>query len=248
MWQRLRTELHPQGLELVTVALETAGPDACRPYIEAAAPDHPSLIDQSHQTAELFGFVNIPNAVWIDEEGMIVRPAEPAPAPPSLAEARSNPFAGLEPPQHLIDIMGEASKIQASPADYESAIRDWVTDGADSPFALSPAEVVARSQPRDADVARGQAHFELAAHLERSGHHNDAVGHYRQAHRLVPDSFSYKRQAWSLEPSGGGLDGPVARFWQGPVDGEDQRWPYDGDWLTDVRAMGAENYYPKFTP
>lgn len=248
MWQAFRTELHPQGLEVVTVALETAGPEPCRPYIEAAAPDHPSLIDQRHRTAELFGFINIPNATWIDEDGMIVRPAEPAPAPPSIERPARTPFAGLEPPQHLVDILGEALKIRTSPADYEAAIRDWVAKGSASRFALSPAEVVERSQPRDADAARGQAHFELAAHLEAQGRHAEAVSHYREAHRLVPDNFSYKRQAWSLEPSGGDLEGPATRFWQGPVEGSEDAWPYEGDWLNDVRAMGAEKYYPAWRP
>ena len=248
MWQKFRDELHPNGLEVVTVALETAGPEACRPYIEAAAPEHPSLIDQTHKTAELFGFTNIPNAVWIDEQGMIVRPAEAAPGPASIPREGGSPFAGLEPPQHLVDIMGEAVKIQTSPAEYEAAVRDWVAKGADSEYALSPGEVVARSQPRDADAARGQAHFELAAHLEGLGHHDDAVAHYREAHRLMPDNFSYKRQAWSLEPSGGDLEGPITRFWQGPVEGAEDSWPYDGDWLSEVRAKGAENYYPAWRP
>ncbi len=248
MWQTFRNELHSQGLEVVTVALETSGPEACRRFIEAASPEHPSLIDQAHKTAELFGFINIPNAVWIDEQGMLVRPAEAAPGPASIERPPSDTFANLEPPQHLMEIMGEAVKIQASPADYEAAIRDWVAKGADSEFALSPEEVIARSQPRDADAAKGQAHFELAAYLEAQGHHDDAVPHYREAHRLMPDNFSYKRQAWSLEPSGGGLDGPVERFWQGPVEGQEDSWPYEGDWLTDVREMGAENYYPAWRP
>lgn len=250
MWQLLRNELHDQGFELVTVALETAGPEPCRPYIEAASPEHPSLIDQAHKTAELFGFINIPNAVWIDEQGVIVRPAEAAPAPPSIERpgGRPSPFQDLEPPQHLLDIMGEAVKIQASPAEYEAALRDWVAKGADSEFALSPDDVVDRSQPRDADAAVGQAYFELAAHLEAAGHHDDAIAHYREAHRLMPANFSYKRQAWSLEPSGGDLDGPVTRFWQGPVAGDEASWPCEGDWLTDVREMGAENYYPAWRP
>ena len=105
--------------------------------------------------------------------------------------------------------------------------------------------VVERSQPRDADAARGTAHFELATHLESEGHHEAAVGHFREAHRLVPDNFSYKRQAWSLEP---GAEGSLARFWQGPSDDHPEAWPYDGDWLTDVRAMGASNYYPAWVP
>ncbi len=248
MWQALRTELNPAGLEIVTVALETSGAEACRPFIEAADPDHPTLIDQHHRMAELFGVVNIPNGVWIDENGSIIRPAEPAPAPPSIERPAANPFAGVEPPKHLTDIMSEAVKIQTSGPQYESALRDWVANGPASRFALSPDEVVARSQPRNAEAARGQAHFELAAHLEQLGRHVDAIPHYREAHRLVPDNFSYKRQAWSLEPSGGELTGPVSRFWQGPLEGESAEWPYAGDWLTEVRDMGAENYYPTWRP
>ena len=90
MWQALRTELHPQGLEVVTVALDVDAEEA-RPSIEAAHPDHPTLIDQAHVLDELFGVVNVPNGVWIDEDGMIVRPAEPAhpgPNPFTLSSLR----------------------------------------------------------------------------------------------------------------------------------------------------------------
>jgi hypothetical protein len=246
VWQAFRNQVHHEGLEVVTVALETAGPEACRPFIEAAAPRHPSLIDRYHRTAELFGFVNIPNGVWIDEAGIIVRPAEPAPAPASIERPSPSVLAGIEPPPRLLEILGEASMIRTNPAEYERALRDWVANGPVSRFALSPEEVVARSQRRDRHAALGQAHFELAAHLEHLGHHADAIPHYREAHRLVPSNFSYKRQAWSLEPAGGGLQGPAARFWQGPAEGQEDQWPYDGDWLSDVQAMGPENYYPEW--
>lgn len=241
MWQELRNELHPLGLEIVTVGLDTLGAEPCRPFIEAASPEHPSLIDAHHAVAQLFGVVNIPNSVWIDESGIIVRPAEAAPPP-----RRPPPSTGASPaemPQRVIDIFTEATKIRTDPESYHAALRDWVERGADSEFALAPDEVIARSQPRDADAARGHAHFELATHLETGGHHDAAVPHFREAHRLVPDNFSYKRQAWSLEP---GPDGPLARFWQGPADDNPEAWPYDGDWVTDVRDFGAENYYPEW--
>lgn len=248
MWQAFRNELHPQGLEVVTVALETAGAEACRAYIEAASPEHPSLIDQQHKVAELFGVINIPNGVWIDEDGMIVRPAEAAPGPPSVPRDGANPFADVEITPRMMEIMGEAMKIEADPAAYEAAVRDWVANGSDSVFALSPEQVIERSQPRDANAALGQAHFELAAHLEHLGRHDDAIPHFTKAHELMPANFSYRRQAWSLEPAGPGMDGPLSRFWQGPVEGSEDAWPYATDWLTDVKAMGAANYYPTWRP
>lgn len=245
MWQALRNELHPKGFELVTVGLDALGADGCRPFIEAARPDHPSLIDAHHVLADAFGVINIPQSVWIDEQGRIVRPAETAPAPPrpEPTEARFDPNADM--PQRFKEIMAEAVKITQDAESYHAALRDWVDNGARSRFALAPDEVIARSRPRDADVARGHAHFELACELEHRGHHPAAVGHFREAHRLVPDSWTFRRQAWSLEQV---VDGPLARFWQGPSPEHPEDWPYDGDWLEDIRAAGAENYNEPWRP
>ena len=49
MWQVLREELQPKGLEIVTVALDARGAVVARPWIEKAAARHPSLVDESHQ-------------------------------------------------------------------------------------------------------------------------------------------------------------------------------------------------------
>jgi hypothetical protein len=240
VWQQLRQELHPHGLELVTVGIDAAGAEACRSSIEAAAPQHPSLIDTHHLVAEQFGVTNVPNGVWIDEDGMIVRPAETAPAPPGKREFN---VGDGEIPERLRAIFTEAAGIVTSRDEYHAALRDWVENGSESEFAMTPDQVIARSEPRDADAALGAAHFEMAAHMVTLDRKDLAIEHFREAHRLVPDNFTYKRQAWSLE---GGVEGPLERFWQGPSDGVD--WPYEGDWLTDVREMGAENYYRPFTP
>ncbi len=244
MWQALRKELHPKGFELVTVGLDTLGDAGCRAFIEAAKPEHPSLIDRHHVLADLFGVINIPSSVWIDEKGMIVRPAEPAPAPPQATPAAPRVLPP-EAPQRFKDIMAEAAKIRRDTQGYHSALRDWVEKGAASRFALSPEEVVARSRPRDAAKALGHAHFQLATQLEIDGHHEAAIHHFREAHRLVPDSWTVRRQAWSLEKVG---EGPLARFWQGPNPESPEAWPYAGDWLKDVRESGAENYNEPWRP
>lgn len=250
MWQALREELAPQGFELITVGMDTLGAEGCRTYIEAAAPTHPSLIDEHHVLAEQFGVVNIPSAFWINEQGVIVRPPEAAPAPPKPADASAsdnptNMELPPEMPERFVHMMGEAAKIQADPEAYHAALKDWVKRGADSEFALSEAEVIERSRPRDADNALGHAHFELASALHQRGDEAQAITHFRHAHRLVPDSWTFRRQAWSLKPVG---DGPLARFWQGPVPGQEADWPYEGDWLSDVRATGAEHYNEPWQP
>jgi hypothetical protein len=102
----LREELHPQGLEVVTVCLEMAGPERAREFVDAAEPRHPSLIDVSHEMDARFGVVNIPNVVWIDETGTIVRPAEPGwpprpPRPPGEERPRSTAARPARPPSFV---------------------------------------------------------------------------------------------------------------------------------------------------
>jgi peroxiredoxin len=223
-WRKLREELHPQGLEVVSVALDTGGRDAAGPWIDRAKSTHPALVDEAHVVDELLGVVNVPSGVWVDEDGVIVRPPEPAfpwwPRKPS-----DELLAQL--PALTADQLREAQKIRIEPERYVAALRDWVSHGKRSRYALPPDEVIARSQPRTEAHSRAAACFELAQHLQRAGKATDAVTWFREAHRLAPDNWTYKRQAWSLAD-------PL----QGPTD------VYDSDWLTEVRETGPENYYP----
>jgi hypothetical protein len=235
-------------LEIVTVCLESMGAEAARPYVDLAKPEHPSLIDVTHLVDERFGVVNIPNSVWIDETGMIVRPAEPAwPSPPDIpGEGSATEAAATPPPGRMGEMMEAAAQIVTDRAPYVAALRDWVAKGADSEFALAPADVIARSGARGVEEATAAAEFELAQHLHNQGDLESARSHFREAHRLAPDNWTYKRQAWSVEPSA--LDGPMARFWQGPLPGAEADWAYEGDWVKDAKAGGIADYYPRFRP
>lgn len=162
--------------------------------------------------------------VWIDEDGVIVRPPEPAfPGQPNYMGAEVP--AGLPP--RLREMLEEARKIRIEPEKYVAALRDWVARGKDSRYALPPHEVLRRSRGRPREEAEAAARFELGQHLYRTGRQQAAVHHFRLAHRLQPDNWTYKRQAWSLADP---LQGPTEL--------------YDSDWLTDVSRIGAENYYP----
>jgi hypothetical protein len=200
----------------------------CGKYIERANPDHPTLIDEAHVMDELFGIVNVPSGVWIDEKGMIVRPPEPA-------WSREQSYGEIEVPEdatpEIAELIQLVNGLRIESRPYMAALRDWVDKGSDSEFALSPDEVIRRSRPQPPESALGAAHFEMGQHLHRAGHAEDAVAHFRQAHELQPDNWTYKRQAWSL----------IDRR-QGPTE------HYDGYWRKDVKETGPENYYPPFTP
>jgi len=142
VWQALRDELNESsndGFELVTVGLDALGNEGCQAFMEAAEPTHPALIDRHHALADKFGVINIPSSVWIDEDGIIVRPAEAAPAPPKpatadSAEAPAAPDLSAAP-ERLRDMMAEAAKIKSDTESYHSALRDWVANGPESKYA-----------------------------------------------------------------------------------------------------------------
>jgi hypothetical protein len=89
-----------------------------------------------------------------------------------------------------------------------------------------------RAAPRRDDEARAAAEFELGQWLHRNGDHDAAIPHWREAHRLHPDNWTYKRQAWNFED-------PMR---QGRTDA------YDSCWFDDIKKIGAENYYPEIVP
>jgi hypothetical protein len=209
----------------VTVALDLEV-DAARRWIEGSGAEHPQLVDTAHSLDELLGIVNVPMAVWVDEDGMIVRPAEHA-----VLERDEWADMEIDPewPDHVRDLLEQVKRIpRYDPDRYVGAMRDWVARGAESPYALTPEEVVARSAPRPMEEAEAAARFELGQHLHHAGFEEDARAHFREAHRLHPDNWTYKRNAWELlDP---GLQGPTEA--------------YDGDWVTDIKRLSPERYYP----
>ncbi len=195
-------------------------------------PTHPSLIDTMHVTDELFGVINVPMAVWIDETGTIVRPPEGASIERSRMRDMDIP-EGL--PERMDRMFREVKAIPDVSDDYRAAIVDWAHKGAESQFVLSADEVVARSQPRGDDEARAAAYFELGEHLRRTVAPEAAVPWWREAHRLYPANWTYKRQAWTLVTTPEGAeDNDLV---QGPND------VYEGNWLDDVIASGGGQAY-----
>jgi hypothetical protein len=220
VWQELRTELYP-SLEIVTVALDARGESAARPWIEKAQPTHSSLIDASHQLAQL-GVVNVPTGIWIDEAGTIVRPPETAyPRRPAFKD-RAIPAEATPLQREGIELTRE---LNVDAERYVAALRDWVVHGAASRYALTPDEVVRRSRPRPVSEATAAAHFALAQHLHGAGEPALAVEHFKEAQRLHPTSWTYRRDAWAIA----GPDHPAI---------------YGTTWLDDVKREGVANYYP----
>ena len=179
------------------------------PWIDLAKPEHPSLIDQAHLLDELLGVVNVPNGVWIDEQGMIVRPPEPA-FPGTRRDRRAR-----DPPEAARRGSSRCCRRRAKIAGRARALRR----GAARLGRARRATAVSRSRPTRSSRARRRgppevvaaaACFELGQHLHRAGHPDDAVPWFREAHRLQPDNWTYKRQAWEfVDPI---LQGPSEQY------------------------------------
>ncbi len=183
----------------IAVALDARGAAAAGEWIGAAAPTYPCLIDERHTVAELYGMVNVPMAVWIDESGTIVRPAEIAGSSEAFrTELDRVTFdrtaRGLE----------EAGRVRAV---YSDAVRAWVLEGR---HALAPGEVRRRLRLPTAADALAAAHARLGELLWEAGNGEGARRHFAEASRLVPESWCFRRQSWNLEDDPQLAD---PRFW-----------------------------------
>ena len=150
---------------MIAVAIDRSAEDA-RPWIEAAKPTHPSLIDTTHALADLYNIVNVPTVLWIDERGRIVRPNDVA-----FGTDTFKHITGLEAAKHL------------------SALRAWVRGDPAIPEARLRA---LQSLPTERDQ-QARAEFGLGAWLFTNGRTAAAVRHLVRAGELAPHDFTIRR-------------------------------------------------------
>ena len=212
MWQTLHDDYLDQDFVVIAVAMDN-DIEAARPWIEAARPAYPVLIDRDHRLAELYDMVNVPQAVWIDERGRIVRPAENAGA--------YEGFRAMDPATRTVpDAI--AAKVAETKSTYVAAIRDWIESGPASVHAFSPDQARAHLRASGAGAARAHVLFRLGLHLRQTGKRDEADAALAEASRLHPDSWNIWRQA--AQP----LDNGLAA---GP------------DFWARVQALGEKHYY-----
>ena len=157
------------------MAQDTNGVKDAGPWITAAHPTYTALIDEKHLVSKLYNMVNVPTGVWIDEHGKIVRPNEVA-----FVDDRFKNFSGLDS------------------APYLNALRDWVEKGDKSIYVMSEQRLREKLTVNNSDIALAAAEFGLGEHLYKSGHLTEAIVHFKEAQRLNPKSWNYKRQAYAL--------------------------------------------------
>ena len=157
------------------------------------------LIDTEHRVADLYGMVNVPQAVWIDEAGRVVRPPENA--------GSTDHFRMMDRTTRTLASAHQAARLAARSA-YLDAVRDWVLTGR---YALPADTAVARLPRITPEIALAQAHFRLGVWLRQRGNTAEADTHLAEASRLHPASWNMWRQAADLDEVG---KASGEAFWQ----------------------------------
>lgn len=201
MWQGLYEELKGRGFMVIAVALDSRPGDAEK-WIEAAQPGYLCLIDRDHRLAALYNMVNVPQAVWIDERGRIVRPTESAGA-----------YEGFRKMNRTTrEMPADVAKVNADArATYVAAIRDWVEKGPASEHVFDAAGARARLPKVTPETARAHAAFRLGQYLIRQGRAAEGDRGLAEASRLHPESWAMWRQRAGVNELG---LASLPDFWQ----------------------------------
>jgi tetratricopeptide (TPR) repeat protein len=167
--------LKDKNFEIISVAQDTNGVKDAGQWITAAHPTFTALIDEKHLVSKLYNMVNVPTGVWIDEQGRIVRPNEVA-----FVDDRFKNFTGLDS------------------APYLNALKGWAEKGNKSVYVMPEEKLEEKLSVNDLDFLLASAEFGLGEYLYKTGRLELAIPHFKQAQKLNPKSWNYKRQAYAL--------------------------------------------------
>ena len=160
------------------MAQDSGGDAAVGKWFDRASPTYRCVVDPTHQISSLFGWVSVPSAAWIDEDGRIVRSNE------GTYPAKTTIRFGL-------------GKVRVGDDAFAEATRDWIERGAASRHVWSSEELAERLKPVDDNLRLAEATFRLALHFEAEGNNERAWRYFSEAQHLAPDNWNYLRQGWT---------------------------------------------------
>ena len=218
VWQTMYDEVGNDNFLVIAIAQESRGLATAREFIEEAKASYLCLIDETHQIADLYNMVNVPNAVWIDEHGKIVRPSETAGSHDAFRSMDRQDFSQTD---EAIDLTTRAQTT------YMNAVKDWAINGAAAENAYDKETAKRHMKLPSEPIALAHANFRLGAHLRQNGKELEGDKFLAAAIALHPDSWNMFRQAMNLRDIGE-LMGLAA----------------DQKFFDRVDALGKNRYYP----
>ena len=192
----MQEELEDQNFVIIAAAQDTEGWAAAGEWYDRAEPTYVALVDVQHRVSSLYNLVNVPSAVWVDEQGQVVRINEGT-------YTQTYNFGDLS----------------FGTDQYAPAVRDWAMNGADSKFVWTPEEVTGKIRSRSSNEELAEPNFKLGVYFHEAGDETLANTYWERAEELFPDSWNYARQDWSFTPEEAGAN------WSAKFDGLGDR-PY----------------------
>ena len=177
VWQSIYEELKDKNFEIISAAQDTGGEAAAGKIFDDAGVTYTAIIDDKHTISSLYNLVNVPSAVWIDEEGRIVRINE-----------------GTYAKGHKL------GSFEFGSDDYVPALRDWVENGKESRYVWPAEKVSSKIRRRSSDEALSEPTFKLATYYYQHDDMERANARWDEAQKLNPDSWNFHRQDWSFLP------------------------------------------------
>ena len=183
VWQRVNEEINDPNFVLVCVAEDTGGEAVAGPIFDAAKPTYVQVIDEDHIISSAFDFVNVPSAVWIDEQGRIVRIDEGT-------YSQVHEFGSGE------------EKIVFGNDVYAAALKDWVQKGAASKHVQASSTIARHMRNHSFEQLKADAAFRLGNFFRAHGRGDKADHYWEMARTLNPDSVNFIRQHLTLTEEG----------------------------------------------
>tara|TARA_B100000949_G_scaffold186358_1_gene168607 strand:- start:327 stop:983 length:657 start_codon:yes stop_codon:yes gene_type:complete len=177
---------------ILSVAMD-ADIEAARPWIEAVSHDFITLIDQNHLLSSLYNMFNVPQAVWIDETGRVVRPVETG-GSLDVVKEYDQTIPGYKP-----EVAERAARAKSI---YIQAVKDWAVNGKASPHLFSPVVARNRVPAMTTKIATAHAKFQLGQHLKRNGRADEADAIFAECRELHPDSWNIYRETTGRTATG----------------------------------------------
>ena len=169
-------------LVLIAAAQDTGGEAVAREWYDAAEATYITLVDEAHTVSALYGLVNVPSAVWIDEAGTIRR----------IDEGTYSKLYKTEDFEFGRD-------------DYAPMLADWVAKGDASEFVQTPVALDGWAKQTD-EQALADPNFKLGVYFHQRGDEAKANHYWETAQALDPASWNYARQDWSFTPEQAGAN------------------------------------------
>ena len=136
---------------------------------------------------------NVPQAVWIDETGRVVRPVETGGSLDVVKEF-DQAIPGYKP-----EVAERAARAKSA---YIEAVKDWALNGTASPHLFSPDAARERVPAMTAEIATAHSKFQLGQYLKRNGRADEAEAIFAECRELHPDSWNIYRETTGRTATG----------------------------------------------